>query len=244
MKKWDRGLKPAEFAEHQLVEAILTGEFPVSRNLPGERELSDMLGVTRPTLREVLQRMARDGWVEIQHGKATRVKNYLTEGNLGVLSSIAAHQVAVDPVFIANLLALRRLIAPEYTRLAIENDASCVVETLRRAPTADDDLALIALFDWQVHQTLAIASGNPVFPLLLNSFQDLYQRVGVGYYSVDGAVALSFRFYTELLSATAQGLPWEGSALCESVMMESEQLWHAYMKQFRTVEGGRDDVME
>ena len=40
------------------------------------RELLDQsrLLPLRPTLREVLQRMSRDGWLEIRHGKATRVR--------------------------------------------------------------------------------------------------------------------------------------------------------------------------
>ena len=54
-----------------------------------ERELAGQLGVTRPTLREALQRMARDGWIKIQHGRSTRVRNFWREGNLGVLSGIA-----------------------------------------------------------------------------------------------------------------------------------------------------------
>ncbi|VEI44878.1 fatty acid metabolism regulator [Actinobacillus equuli] len=31
--------------------------------------------MTRTTLREVLQRLARDGWLHIQHGKPTRVND-------------------------------------------------------------------------------------------------------------------------------------------------------------------------
>ena len=38
-------------------------------HLPSERDLADKIGVTRTTLREVLQRLARDGWLTIQHGK-------------------------------------------------------------------------------------------------------------------------------------------------------------------------------
>ncbi|MGC6744236.1 GntR family transcriptional regulator [Escherichia coli] len=47
------------------ITASLPGLF-----LPAERELSELIGVTRTTLREVLQRLARDGWLTIQHGKA------------------------------------------------------------------------------------------------------------------------------------------------------------------------------
>ena len=80
---WNAPEKPAEFAENRLIQAIISGHFPINSNLPAERELAAQLGVTRPTLREALQRIARDGWIEIRHGKPTRVRNYWQEGNLG-----------------------------------------------------------------------------------------------------------------------------------------------------------------
>ena len=72
---WQPTPKPAEVAESRLVQAILDGDFPINSTLPAERELAHLLGITRPTLREVLQRLSRDGWLEIRHGKPTRVRN-------------------------------------------------------------------------------------------------------------------------------------------------------------------------
>jgi GntR family negative regulator for fad regulon and positive regulator of fabA len=73
---WQPVQKPAEMAETRLLEAILSGHFPINSNLPGERELAEQIGVTRPTLREALQRLARDGWLDIQQDKPTRVRDY------------------------------------------------------------------------------------------------------------------------------------------------------------------------
>jgi len=47
---------PAGFAEEYIVESIWSGRFPPGTILPAERELSELIGVTRTTLREVLQR--------------------------------------------------------------------------------------------------------------------------------------------------------------------------------------------
>ena len=71
---------PASFAEKYIVRSIWENKFPPGSILPAERELSELIGVTRTTLREVLQRLARDGWLTIQHGKPTRVNNFW--GNL------------------------------------------------------------------------------------------------------------------------------------------------------------------
>ena len=58
---------PAGFAEEYIIESIWNNRFPPGTILPAERELSELIGVTRTTLREVLQRLARDGWLTIQH---------------------------------------------------------------------------------------------------------------------------------------------------------------------------------
>ncbi|HNT54628.1 MAG TPA: GntR family transcriptional regulator, partial [Anaerolineaceae bacterium] len=112
---WEPQLPPAELAESRLITAILDGTYPVNSNLPAERELAGLLGVTRPTLREVLQRLACDGWVAIQHGRSTRVRDYCCEGNIAVLGAMARHQAQMPPDFVPNLLQVRTLLAPAYT---------------------------------------------------------------------------------------------------------------------------------
>ncbi|CAA2929874.1 Fatty acid metabolism regulator protein [Arsenophonus endosymbiont of Bemisia tabaci Q2] len=56
-----RAQNPANFAEEYIVESIWNNHFPLGSILPAERELSELIGVTRTTLREVLQRLPRDG---------------------------------------------------------------------------------------------------------------------------------------------------------------------------------------
>ncbi len=124
---WTVPPKPAEITEERIIDAILEGHFPVSSNLPAERELAIQLGITRPTLREALQRLACDGWIEIRHGRPTRVRDYWHEGSLGVLGAIARRTQHIPEDFIPNLLQVRILLAPAYTRLAVERDADQVI---------------------------------------------------------------------------------------------------------------------
>src|SRR5512139_3356808 len=129
---WELPLRPAELVENRLINAIVDGDFPINSVLPPERELAQRLGVTRPTLREALQRLARDGWIEIHHGKSTRVRDYWHEGNLAVLGTIARYQDHVPPDFVPNLLQIRELLAPTYARLAIKRAAKPLAKFLER----------------------------------------------------------------------------------------------------------------
>jgi GntR family negative regulator for fad regulon and positive regulator of fabA len=160
---WTIPPKPAELTEERIVDAILEGHFPVSSNLPAERELAIQLGITRPTLREALQRLACDGWIEIRHGRPTRVRDYWHEGSLGVLSAIARRTQHIPENFIPNLLHVRILLAPEYTRLAVEQNAEKVIIITSASALLEDAAEVYAGFDWQLHHSLTVASGNPVF---------------------------------------------------------------------------------
>ncbi len=222
---WDAPQKPAELSENRLICAILDGQFPIDSNLPAERELAASLGVTRPTLREVLQRMARDGWLEIRHGKPTRVRNYWREGNLGVLAAIAQNTGSLPADFPTHMLVIRSLLAPAYTRQAVERSATQVVELLQPFQSMRDDAAIYTEWDWRLQIELTILSGNPAFTLIYNSFAGLYQVLGVAYFQTADNRALSQQFYRDL-RACAQSADAAAAEECvRRTMLASQKLW-------------------
>ena len=222
---WEAPPRPAELTETRLIEAILDGRFPVKSNLPAERELSTQLGVTRPTLREALQRMARDGWIEIRHGRPTRVRDYWLEGNLGVLGAIARHRNHLPPDIVPNLLVVRQSLAPAYTRIAVERQPVRVAELLQDYPDLDDSPQTFTIADWELHHNLTITSGNPIFTLILNGFGDLYQSMGPKYFTLPEARAHSRDFYRDLLAAARAEDPATAECVTRRVMADSLDLW-------------------
>jgi GntR family negative regulator for fad regulon and positive regulator of fabA len=225
--EWEAPLRPAALTEARLIEAILNGHFPIDSTLPAERELASQLGVTRPTLREALQRLARDGWIEIHQGRPTRVRNYWQEGNLGVLGAIARHKNYVPPDFVPNLLSVRLLLAPAYTQMAVENLPATVAELLAGYTDLADTPRAFAEADWELHRRLTIASGNPVFTLILNGFTDLYLNMAMIYFALPQARAHSRAFYHDLHAAAKAHDPLAAEAVTRRVMQDTIDLWQA-----------------
>ena len=236
---WNAPPKPAEFAESQLIEAILEGHFPAGSTLPAERELALQLGVTRPTLRETLQRLARDGWLEIRHGKPTRVQDYLHEGNLGVLGALARRSNHLPADFIPHLLAARQVLAPAYTRLAVERDAAATARLLEKCHSLEDTPAAYAAFDWRVHHTLTVISGNPIFTLILNGFSELYQPMACLYFQTAPARAASLAFYQQLLVAAEHKDAVAAEGITRQVMQNSLEQWHRSIKSGQNLPSNR-----
>lgn len=223
--QWAPLAKPAEAAEQRLVAAILHGQFPIDSHLPGERDLASMLGVTRPTLREALQRMARDGWVDIQHGKPTRVRNFWREGSLGVLAALVQHPEYLPSDFVPQLLQVRELLAPSYTRMAVEREPREVVELMENRPGHDAVPEDFAAFDWLLHQQLTRLSGNPVFTLILNGFQELYPLMAIRYFSSPETRQSSSAYYLALLDSAGAHDAARAEEITRTVMQASLQLW-------------------
>jgi GntR family negative regulator for fad regulon and positive regulator of fabA len=222
---WSAPQRPAAYAEETLVDAILDGTYPAGTTLPGERDLAAQLGVTRPTLREVLGRLERDGWLTIHHGKSTRVNDFWREGGLNVLDALARRPNGLPPDFVLRLLEVRLALAPAYARDAVRCGAAEVVACLEGAAGLADTPEAYAEFDWGLHHALTVASGNPVYTFILNGFAGLYRRMALLYFARPEARASSQAFYQELLAAGRRKSPAAAQRVVARVMKESIALW-------------------
>lgn len=230
---WKPLEKPGEVTESRLIRAILDGTFEINSSLPGERALADMLGVTRPTLREALQRLERDGWLEIRHGKSTRVRDFWKEGKLGVSIALAEYQQPLPENFTANLLDVRVLLAPTYTSSAVENAPDEIADYLQesRLPGQNEAAEAFAKYDWGLHWLLTVHSGNPFFTHFINSVERLYEILGRKFYQFPQTREHSRKFYKGLRICASNRQPVEAGALASGVMNESRDLWKELVAQ-------------
>jgi len=225
MANWSAPQRPAAYAEEALVTAILDGTYPPGSTLPGERDLAAQLGVTRPTLRETLQRLDCEGWLTIQQGKSTRINDFWLEGGLTVLGALVRYSEQLPSDFVPNLLEVRLALAPAYARAAVERSAAMVVACLAGHVDLADTPEAFAAFDWTLHRTLTIASRNPVYTLILNGFAGFYEQMARRYFASREAQNSSRAFYAGLLAAAQREDAAEAEQLTRSVMQESIALW-------------------
>lgn len=216
---------PAGFAEEYIVESIWNGEFPPGSILPAERELSELIGVTRTTLREVLQRLARDGWLTIQHGKPTRVNNFWETSGLNILETLARLDEDKMPELTDQLLSARTNISAIYTRAAIKVNPQAIIEFLEKSKELEDTAQAFADYDYQVHHQLALAGNNRIYVLVLNGFRGLYSKIGGHYFSDPRTRALAKQFYLDLITLAEKG-DFDGSiSLLRKYGHQSGEIW-------------------
>ncbi|AWL12903.1 Transcriptional regulator NanR [Saliniradius amylolyticus] len=84
--------KISEVILEQLESMILNGDFVAGQKLPSERELAERFDVSRPSLREAIQKLDAKGLVDRRQGGGTYVKDKLAiMENAPLLDLITAH---------------------------------------------------------------------------------------------------------------------------------------------------------
>lgn len=217
-------LKPADHAETLLLEAILSGRLDQGGDLPPERLLSQQLGVTRPTLREALQRISRDGWISISHGKPTRVNHFLEHGGLGILKTLAGHPDLIPAGMILSLLEFRCFLLPGVAEAAAARDRDSLSGFLVNPPETSHSPDAFARYDWNLQSLMIRLCKNPVARLIYNDFNPLYQLVAPAYFDSDVARQASFRYY-ENLKQTLFSAADPVKPVVESAMNEALDLY-------------------
>ena len=194
-------LRPKAYAINRIICRILDDPYAAGSVLPAERTLADEIGITRQTLREVLQRLEGEGWITIQHGKPTLINDYWQEGGQGILSSIARFAEEIPLDFIKDLLVIRALILPVSAKTAAECEPEILLQMLAEAKTLEDNAAAYVKFDWKLQRLFARYSGNRIIPLMMNDYTALFNRFGLLYFSLEIARENSKQYYQSLISA-------------------------------------------
>ena len=219
----EKPLKPAELAERKILEAILDGSYGPGDALPAERVLAGTLGVTRPTVRETLGRLAVEGWVTIAHGRSTRVNDYLVTGGLGVLSTLVRHKDSLSHEMILFLLKARALMLPSVACKAVEKGAAVIRAYLGEGIDATASAKAFSHFDMGLQNLMVTLIKNPVVSMIFNDFSPVYKVMGPRYFSLPEAKTRSLNYYKALTAGLDQGA--DIRSLVEKEMQAAVDIW-------------------
>lgn len=192
-------------------ELILSGKFKIGQKLPSERELALQLGVSRPVVHEGLVELASRGLVSLKPRFGATVNDYRKEGSITLLASLIQYQKGkLEPELLESLLQLRLLLEPAFARFAAQNRTQAQVRKFYSIIEKEDaadcrNTQKITDLDFEFHLLIAVASGNTVYPLLLNSFRPVYTNLSGQFFKDPRVTAAVHQYHKDMVKAIEAG---------------------------------------
>jgi GntR family transcriptional repressor for pyruvate dehydrogenase complex len=190
----------------RMLETILSNRLNVGDRLPSERELGEQFGVSRTVVREAVRALVAKGVIEVRSGSGLRVAAVDAESvresmslflRGGDIDFEKVHEVrSLLEVHLAGIAAERA--TPEDLARLADAHARMVGEAADVESAARDDL--------EFHRTIALATHNELFLVLMDSIGSALidiRRLNLG----SGSTPMTLSQHQAILDAVAAGDP-------------------------------------
>jgi DNA-binding FadR family transcriptional regulator len=208
---------------------ILSGRFNPGDRLPPERELAESLGASRPVVHAALGELGGRGLVRIESRRGVFVTDWRREGSVEMLLSLMSYSGGeISPHLFDSLLELRILFEIETARLAAlrrsDEQLSEIERVLARERLLDSrESHDVTVLDFDFHLSVALASGNEMYPLIMNSMKRIYVQILDRFYTESTVVPEVFRLHRELAAAIEAGKEKKSAEIMRAILEFGER---------------------
>lgn len=172
----------------QIREQIINSQLKDGDRLPNERMLAEQFGVSRTVVREAIKTLAKEGLVEVQHGRGTFVIDGTSQAlkhSLGLMISIGHFGNVTDH----DMVEIREILEPGIAALAAlqatVEEIGILHELVTIMDTHMNDASAYISADSNFHMTLAKATHNALIPIILDPIVDLLHKQRERIFHVD-----------------------------------------------------------
>ncbi|HVN71156.1 MAG TPA: FadR/GntR family transcriptional regulator [Desulfomonilia bacterium] len=212
-----------------LLKKIIKSEMQVGEKLPTERNLALHFQVNRSTVREALKKLESLDVIEIRHGDGVYVKNYLESPSLELINAVFYLDNTLDTDILMTLLEVRRILVPEMAFIAAQNRSEEHLKKLEEIVFHSPDMPVL-IRDMKVHHTIALASGNILYLILLNFFNGFFVDFGHLYFDIPENAERSVQFHKDVYEAIKHADSGRAREVMLDVLLYAEQAIRSYIQ--------------
>ncbi len=173
----------ARQVSEKIREAILSGRLQIDERLPTEEDLAKSFGVSRPTVREALKRLAAQNLIRSQRGPSggTFVSRPDPEGLSTAITGAATLLVGVGAFDIDEIIGARLETEAICSRLACGRRSVADLEAMRaeiemqRRPSLSDEEFCAS--DVRFHRSVVEAAGNGPLSLMMYTVVEAFMPI-------------------------------------------------------------------
>lgn len=205
----------------QILAEVLSGEMQPGESLPSERRLAEVLGVSRPAVREALKRVVAAGLVEVRQGDATTVRDFRRHAGLDLLPRLLIRDHQLDVSVVRSILEARLHNGPKVAELAAQRRSPDLIErltdTIEALEGATDavELQQHAMAFWD---HIVDGADSIVFRLMFNTLRTAYEPALPALATLMAAEVGRIESYRDLAAAIAAGDPGAAEAAARRLL--------------------------
>lgn len=169
-------LKPKKLADQvfeRIRDHIFRGDLRPGEQLRSERELCEIMGVSRPTIRQAIKKLIERGLVENRQGQGTFVKNPKQAHGHNPLREMIDWDEATLRDLLEVRMALECQAATTAALRATAEDVKALDAHVKEMRASIESGELGILEDVRFHMTLAYATQNPIQIHLMKNLYDM-----------------------------------------------------------------------
>ena len=183
------------------IERLILKKLRPGDKLPSERELAELLRVSRGSIRDAIRSLELMGLVEPRQGTGTIVRAVSTES----LVNPFANALKRRKELVTELLDFRKMLEPPLAARAATHasaeDISEMEEILQRQEEKQDQGNVASAEDAEFHYSIALASGNSVVLKVIDTLMDLLRETRENSLQVLGRSQKSLAGHRRILAA-------------------------------------------
>ena len=229
----------SEVIVQQIQESVKKGDLRPGDKLPSEREMSEMFGVCRASVREASRALTLMGYLEVFQGKGAYLKEQLPSGDDAVerLDRALAAGDSLDLIDMRNLLECKA-VALAATR-ALPRQLARVGKAVGRMEKTRLDRKAFYQADLDFHTSLAEASNNEILKEMMallasRMVEDRQDFLGAEEIRVDACLNTARQVHESLLAGDAQAAVARMSEHLRLVSGEIEDVVQGSMTQSKS----------
>ena len=205
----------------QILAEVLSGEMQPGESLPSERRLAEVLGVSRPAVREALKRVVAAGLVEVRQGDATTVRDFRRHAGLDLLPRLLIRDHQLDVSVVRSILEARLHNGPKVAELAAQRRSSDLIERLIdtiEAMEGDADAVEQQQHAMAFWDHIVDGADSIVFRLMFNTLRTAYEPALPALATLMAAEVGRSQSYRDLAAAIAAGDPAAAEAAARRLL--------------------------
>jgi GntR family transcriptional repressor for pyruvate dehydrogenase complex len=184
----------------QMLNQIIKGVWKAGDKLPSENELTKILGVSRISVREAVQKLVAIDLVETHRGKGSFVKEFTTNNYLRSLTPMLL-MTKKDILYVTEYRRILELgIIDLYVERATSADINILKNYLKSMKTYRDNLKEYTHYDLDFHLKLYEMTQNPFIIKISNMIGDILSNAMKSAVTPQGAEE-GIVYHTKILKA-------------------------------------------